>query len=570
MGKLRFSHMAIPSRTIFLTIFLIFPFSHGIYADVVPSLCHASKNPAKCEAALAGSNRVAQGATPLEAIQAMVSICSQNLKTIQAKTKQIADGATGEAPNANLTISANLGLKSLQECENRINQTTNGINKLLEQKGKQGRIKDLRAWMSAALAHEYNIRSGYQKYVNISLAANKASAMLDSLMELNIDTLSMIRNYDIFGNNLTAWGVPVTERDGFFEDRHLPGAEFAFWKVANDKKDNDGGHRFGSKFDGGVPVNSLKPDVTVCKDGCDYKSIQEAVNMAPDHLVNLRFVVHIKEGVYVEKVRVPLEKTNLVFLGDGMGKTVITGKDNVGLAGTSTFESSTVGVIGDRFMASGLTIENTAGSDGQQAVAFRSDSDLSVIENCEFIGNQDTLYVKTARQYYKSCRIVGNIDFIFGNSASYFQDCLILVAPRTTFPEKGDQNPISAHGRTDPSQSTGFVFEDCVINGTDEFMAVYNKNPSVHKSYLARPWKEYARTVFIRCLVGSLIDPEGYMPWSGDVGLKTLFYGEYDNSGPGANRTKRVLWSSQIAPEHAGSYSVQNFIQGNVWIPSAN
>mgnify|MGYP004723551137 CR=1 FL=1 len=89
-----------------------------------------------------------------------------------------------------------------------------------------------------------------------------------------------------------------------------------------------------------------------------------------------------------------------------------------------------VGVIGDGFMASGVTFQNTAGPVEHQAVAFRSQSDLSVIENCEFISNQDTLYAHSLRQYYKSCRIQGNVDFIFGNAAAFFQDCVILVAPR--------------------------------------------------------------------------------------------------------------------------------------------
>lgn len=562
--------MAAPFRAIIPAIFLLLSLSQGIYATgVVSAVCKASKDPAKCEVAFAGSKqRVAPEATPLEAIRAIVSICSDSLSVIQANTQQMADGASGEAPNSNLTNSAKLGLKSIAECSNRINQTANLIDVLLAPDGKEGKTKDLRAWMSAALAHEFNVWSGYQKLVNISSAAKNTSGLLDSLMAVNIDALSMIRNHDLFGNNMAAWGVPATERDGFWEDDGLSGADFAFWKLANDQPDNDGGHRFGSKFEGGVAVSSLKPDVTVCNGGCDYKSIQEAVNTAPDHLDHLRYVIYIKAGVYTEKVRVPLEKTNLVFLGDGMGKTVITGKDSVAMPGMSTFESSTVGVVGDRFMASGLTVQNTAGSEGQQAVAFRSDSDLSVIENCEFIANQDTLYVKTARQYYKSCRIVGNIDFIFGNSASYFQDCKILVAPRTIDPEKGYQNPITAHGRTDPGQSTGFVFEDCVISGTDEFNAIYKKNPSVHKNYLARPWKEFSRAVFIRSVIDALIAPEGYLPWDGEFGFRTLYYGEYDNSGAGADRAKRVPWSSIIAPEHVGSYSVQNFIQGNVWIPT--
>lgn len=231
---------------------------------------------------------------------------------------------------------------------------------------------------------------------------------------------------------------------------------------------------------------------------------------------------------------------------------------------------SLAGVLGDGFMASGLTIQNTAGPNAHQAVAFRSDSDLSVIENCEFIGNQDTLYAHALRQFYKSCKIHGNVDFIFGNSASIFQDCLILVSPRQLNPEKGEKNALTAQGRTDPAQSSGFVFQNCVLNGTDDYMALYYKNPKVHKNFLGRPWKEYSRTVFIGCTLEALITADGWLPWSGDFALETLYYGEFKNSGLGANLAGRVSWSSRIPAEHVYTYSVENFIQGNEWIPTSS
>lgn len=224
------------------------------------------------------------------------------------------------------------------------------------------------------------------------------------------------------------------------------------------------------------------------------------------------------------------------------------------------------GVLGDGFIAKDLTIQNTAGPDAHQAVAFRSDSDLSIIENCEFIGNQDTLYAHSLRQFYKSCRILGNVDFIFGNSASIFQDCEILVRPRQARPEKGEKNAITAHGRTDPAQSTAFVFQNCLVNGTEEYMALHNSKPKVHKNYLGRPWKEYSRTIFIHSFLGAHITPQGWMPWSGDFALQTLYYGEFKNNGPGSNLTQRVPWSSQVPAEHVFTYSVQSFIQGDDWI----
>ena len=63
-----------------------------------------------------------------------------------------------------------------------------------------------------------------------------------------------------------------------------------------------------------------------------YKMVQDAVNVAPNNTDDRkRFVIRIKLGVYEEIVRVPLEKKNVMFLGDGIGKTVITGSLYVGL-----------------------------------------------------------------------------------------------------------------------------------------------------------------------------------------------------------------------------------------------
>lgn len=55
-----------------------------------------------------------------------------------------------------------------------------------------------------------------------------------------------------------------------------------------------------------------------------------------------RFVIYIKAGAYLENVEVPRKKTNLMFLGDGIGKTVVKASRNV-VDGWTTFHSATVG-----------------------------------------------------------------------------------------------------------------------------------------------------------------------------------------------------------------------------------
>lgn len=475
----------------------------------------------------------------MQIIGSALSVSSENLKTAQSMVQSILDSSSA---NINRSLAARNCLEVLDNSEYRTNLTVDAL--------PRGRTKDARAWMSAALLYQYDCWSGL-KYANDTQMVNKTMSFLNTLTMLTSNALSMIVSYDLFGNETGSWKPPRTERDGYWE----PGPT----------QRSDWG------YSGGFPAG-LAADVTVCKGGkCNYETVQAAVDATPANLgAGKRFVIRIKEGVYEEIVRVGLDKRNLVILGDGMGKTVITGSLNVGQPGVSTYNTATLAVLGDGFMASGLTIQNTAGPDAHQAVAFRSDSDLSVFENCEFIGNQDTLYAHSLRQFYKSCRISGNVDFIFGNSASVFQDCLILIRPRQLKPEKGENNAVTAHGRTDPAQSTGFVFQNCIVNGTDDYMALYYQNPKVHKNFLGRPWKEYSRTVFIQCTLETLITPQGWMPWSGDFALKTLYYGEFGNLGIGSNVSGRVPWSSQIPADHVRTYSVQSFIQGDEWIPTSS
>ncbi|XP_050205410.1 probable pectinesterase/pectinesterase inhibitor 51 isoform X2 [Mercurialis annua] len=501
--------------------------------------CQATRFPDSCISSLSQSNLVPSSPTPLQIIESALLISSQNIETAQTKLKSLVEVAAG---NENVTNVAKSCMDLMRYSLYRISLCNESL--------PLSKTKNARASMSAALAYQYDCYGGLTYHGDNSQAVNDTTLFLNSSIAYSSNALSMIVSYDLWDNQTRSWRAPRTERDGFWEGQGL-------------------GNEIG--FKGEFPLE-LRVDVIVCKNGRNgcYKTVQEAVNAAPSNASDKKFVIHIKEGVYEEIVRVPLEKKNVVFVGDGIGKTVITGSLSAGQVGVTTYESATVGVLGDGFMASGLTIQNTAGAPTHQAVAFRSDSDLSFIENCEFIGHQDTLYAHSLRQYYKSCRIQGNVDFIFGNSAAIFQDCEILVNPRQEKPEKGENNALTAHGRTDPAQSTGFVFQNCLINGTEEYMKLYQSKPKVHKNYLGRPWKEFSRVVFIHCNFEAIITPEGWMPWTGDFALKTLYYGEFENSGPGSNVSQRVPWSNRIPAEHVYTYSVQNFIQGDEWISTSS
>ncbi|KAI0507359.1 hypothetical protein KFK09_013482 [Dendrobium nobile] len=301
-------------------------------------------------------------------------------------------------------------------------------------------------------------------------------------------------------------------------------------------------------------------DVTVAADGSgNFSTITEAVAAAPVKSKR-RFVIKIKAGVYAENVEVPKNKTNIMFVGDGRTKTVITGSRNV-VDGWTTFRSATLAAVGSGFLARDLRIENTAGPSKHQAVALRVGSDLSAFYNCDIIAHQDTLYVHSLRQFFRSCLIQGTVDFIFGNAAAVFQDCDVQARR----PGLNQKNMVTAQGRSDPNEPTGIVLQSCRIAATDDLEAAKDSFPS----YLGRPWKEYSRTVVLRSEIGDFIRPEGWHEWNLDFGLDTLYYGEYENTGPGAGTARRVDWKGYRVITDAGEaqqFTVGNFLDGSDWL----
>lgn len=212
-------------------------------------------------------------------------------------------------------------------------------------------------------------------------------------------------------------------------------------------------------------------------------------------------------------------------------------------------------------MAKAMGFQNTAGPAGHQAVALRVQSDMSAFYNCRMDGYQDTLYAQTHRQFYRNCVISGTIDFIFGDSATVIQNCLIIVRK----PMENQQNIVTAHARADKRESTGFVIQNCRIV-PEELLEPVRFNI---KTYLGRPWKMYSRTIIMESLLSDFIQPEGYMPWEGDLGLDTLYYAEYSNRGPGAATDKRVKWKGfHVIKDRneALQYTAGSFVQGNLWL----
>lgn len=219
-------------------------------------------------------------------------------------------------------------------------------------------------------------------------------------------------------------------------------------------------------------------------------------------------------------------------------------------------------VKGQGFIARDITFENTAGPEKHQAVAFRSDSDLSVLFRCAVRGYQDTLYAHSMRQFYRECTITGTVDFIFGDGTAIFQNCQILA--RKGLPQQ--KNTITAHGRKEIAETTGFTIQFSNISGEPDLIASLNST----YTYLGRPWKTYSRTVIMQSYMSNVVRPQGWLEWNGNMSLDTLYYAEYQNYGPGAGLGGRVNWPGYHLlndSSQANNFTVAQFLLGNSWLP---
>ncbi len=252
----------------------------------------------------------------------------------------------------------------------------------------------------------------------------------------------------------------------------------------------------------------------------------------------------MKNGVYHEKVTIPEWNTNLSLIGESKEKTIITYDDYFGkinLGRNSTFHTATLLVEGDDFYAKNLTIQNAAGKVGQ-AIALSVHANQVMISNCNILGNQDTLYLtgNDNKQYFNKCYIEGTVDFIFGQATALFENCELHSL----------SNAYVTAASTPEDVAYGFVFKDCKLTAADD----------VNSVYLGRPWRIYAKTVYLNCEMGKHIKAEGWNDWSKPEVPKTTFYAEFNSKGEGFQPTKRVVWSHRLKKSEAKRYSIENIM----------
>jgi len=291
--------------------------------------------------------------------------------------------------------------------------------------------------------------------------------------------------------------------------------------------------------------------VVVAQDGSgDFPTVQNAVDHIMDRVLapfDGRVIIEIRPGVYHERVLVPADRPRITLRGQDAATTKISysvGAKDVG----GTFFSAVVDITAAEFEAENITFENTYGV-GTQAVAVSIHSDRAVFRHCRFLGMQDTLYAASGRQYYIDCYIAGHVDFIFGDAQAVFERSEI----RSLGP-----GFIAAVSRTMPVGPEGFVFDHCKLTAAQGVTGVY----------LGRPWRLYARVVYLDCWMGGHVRPEGWNNWNKPEAEKDAYFAEFNSDGPGGAMAARVKWAHALSAAEAARFRAAAFLRGaDGWNP---
>lgn len=282
-----------------------------------------------------------------------------------------------------------------------------------------------------------------------------------------------------------------------------------------------------------------------------------------------RAVLRLAPGVYREKLVLSRANTTLegagadstrIVWGDGAFEPLPDGQKR------GTFRTATLRVDAKNVVLRGLTVQNDAAPRERvgQAIALYADGDGFLCEDCALTGAQDTLFTaplppkeivkdgfagpkqyaprEPQRQTYRRCRITGDVDFIFGGAAAWFEDCDIVSIDGSKNPTAPFEGYATA-ASTPQGQRFGYVFSRC------RFLSDGCPRAS---AYLGRPWRDYAKTVLLGCEIGAHISPDLFHDWNKPHAREACLYALHGCYGSGMSETPagfvRLLTDEEAAP----------------------
>jgi len=278
--------------------------------------------------------------------------------------------------------------------------------------------------------------------------------------------------------------------------------------------------------------------LTVALDGSgQFCSVQGALDALPSNNTAASTIT-IAKGQYHEIIYVS-GKSNITLHGQDRKATILLGSNNNTQQGSSASTSNRA-LMGFR-NTNGLTIENLTirnltpqGGSQAEALAMQGCDKCKVLD-ADILSLQDTL-LWSGRIYAKNLYVAGNVDFVWGTGAVYFDSCEIKTVGRAGYVVQS-RNGASAYG---------YVFVDSKITADSGVTGIVlaridaSAYPDSHVAY-------------INCQMGNHIAPAGWTVTGGtSASLRFWEYQSVDASGAAIDTSKRT-GGVQISSTQAAS-----------------
>jgi hypothetical protein len=244
--------------------------------------------------------------------------------------------------------------------------------------------------------------------------------------------------------------------------------------------------------------------LTVALDGTgDFCSVQGATDALPANS-SAAATITIAAGTYHEIVHFR-SKNNVTLHGQDRQATVIAGTNNDDM-NPGTANRALVGIDDSNgLVVENLTIHNLTPQGGSQAEALRLQAcDQCVVRDADILSLQDTL-LWSGRVYADNCYIAGNVDFVWGTGAAYFNKCELHTVGRAGAIVQA-RNPASTYG---------YVFVDSQLTAdagvTGQVLARVDVSvyPASHVAYVNWTATNAADTSMLRFWEYQSVDPTG-------------------------------------------------------------
>ncbi|KAG7967253.1 hypothetical protein I3843_08G090500 [Carya illinoinensis] len=284
--------------------------------QVAHSTCQGTLYPDLCVSTLSSfPDLIAK--TPRQIISATVNYTISEVRTSSSNCTGIRQKLKNLDP---------LGKRALDDClelfDNTLAELHATISDLFHKESDtQNNFHNLQTFLSAAMTNQYTCLDGFA-YSNVSHVREVIKKSLHSISHHLSNALAILKKSP---------GVNKSESEVYPEYGEMKDG-FPSWVPGKDRKLLQSS------------VKGTNYNLVVAKDGTgNFTTIGEAVAAAPNSSTT-RFVIYIKAGAYFENVEVERNKTNLMFIGDGIGKTIVKASTNV-VDGWTTFRSATVGEL---------------------------------------------------------------------------------------------------------------------------------------------------------------------------------------------------------------------------------